>query len=189
MMMTNEVMRAIRKAVKEECGRSYRLEMAIHPTGRDMPTLSANAFIWDADSDLVNTAPLSRGGIMGDEDRAGMVLLDLYLYSRTGGDGDSGLLGNAWALLTEIGEVKIVSNSYGLVIGVLSNILHGERIKSERRKQWTAAAERWRKRAGMPATGRRKVPLHIVADWTQDHDDGQDDAVLLREAIAAGYPV
>lgn len=59
-----------------------------------------------------------------------------------------------------------------------------EREKRLTREKWAGVIVRWRKISGMTA---RHVPMPILADFVQDRDDGQEDAALIRAAIAANF--
>lgn len=146
-------------------------------------TYTANALIWHPEADLLDS-PLFTGphSIIGDHARGGMVLLDLYLYSR---GRDSSLVGNVWVLADGLGRFIAANNDWLAIMQVVSNVQEREIAAAERRKLMVEAASKWRAASGMPKHRSRKkrAPLNIIADWAHDHDD-ETAAELLREAHA-----
>jgi hypothetical protein len=184
MKITRDTVKAVRRECVGLSGR-YTFEYG-QRAAASAQYYTGNALLWREDADLFDTDLLAPGTIIGDPERGGMVLLDLYVYHHTGYD--SSLSGNIWVLFDEFGNKLAHDNDYNRIMREVEKHTPTQIAARARREEMQLAAEKWRKLAGMPRTpkSRKFAPLDIVADWAQDHDD-EPAAKLLREAHAAGF--
>lgn len=189
MKMNTKTINATKKALRGYYWRSYHVEYGQRALPGGAGRYTGNALLWDEEADLWDTTHLGDyREISGAEDFGGMVLLDLYLYQRLGGE--LGFSTNCYILYDALGAILFVGESYAQAMKSVQENRDLQRQLQNRRKLWTETAEKWRIVAKMPkGRGRKAIPLGIVADWVQDQDgsEAQEAAAVLREAIAAGW--
>lgn len=194
MKLNRDMVRAIKKKIcTHTFGGRYELEYGERASAAgtgDRYGYTGNALLWTPDADLYDTALLTSGTIIGDESRAGMVLLDVYVYHVA--NSDSSLSGNVWVLLSELGELLATDNDYNRIMRAVDVHTAEQLVKRKCREIWAATATKWRERSGMPfgsPKSRKRAPLAIVADWVQDQDgaEAREDETVLRAALAAGF--
>lgn len=163
--------------------RRYSYEYGLRRSVAGANTYTGNALLWHPEADLFDT-PLFSGPLTleGDKCLFGLTLVDLYIYSR---GYDSSLVGNVWLLMSGAGEYIAHDNDYNRIMREVDKAVEREKVRAERYAKMLDAAIKYRELANAPryANKRKRMPLDVLADWAQDHDD-EPAAELLREAHA-----
>lgn len=196
---TEKICREIRVRVGAARGwakSGRRLFCVCRPRAFNPGEMTPNALLWS--SAVFNgpgreTSPLGTFRwswlILKDVKREGMIGLELELYRSGRGTwphtASQNSLDSCFVLLSTRGEILgTPSVTWTGLVTLADELVATECEKRLTRDKWADAVARWRKLACMPKS---KVPLGIVADYAQDADDGQEDAVLIRAAIAANF--